>query len=177
VSAGFSYVDLYAFLCVGCQGGASGQQQATNTVQFISSQGLQTNQYNLWVDIESCSGCWSDANTNANFMYDLINELQNQGVSVGVYTSASQWSQIMGSWDGLSSFPLWYPHYDHNPSFSDFRPFAGWTQPTMKQYAGDTSFCGASDVDLDYIPQAHLEVLRARNATRPLSRPRPLPLK
>lgn len=42
-----------------------------------------------------------------------------------------------------------YAHYDGNPSFSDFRPFGGWSKPAIKQYAGDKTECGAG-VDLNY---------------------------
>jgi hypothetical protein len=49
-----------------------------------------------------------------------------------------------------SSHPLWYSHYDNNPSFADFQSFGGWSKPTMKQYQGDTNLCGAS-VDKNYI--------------------------
>ncbi len=30
---------------------------------------------------------------------------------------------------GWGDVPLWYAHYDNNPSFSDFTPFADWTKP------------------------------------------------
>jgi hypothetical protein len=41
--------------------------------------------------------------------------------------------------------PFRYAHYDGNPSFSDFTPFAGWTTPLAKQYQGTTTNgCGAS---------------------------------
>ncbi len=73
------------------------------------------------------------------------------GAVVGVYTSASQWysylhhtsptitlcnyytrEPIMGKYTGGSEFPLWYAHYDGNPSFSDFSPFNGWSKPSIK---------------------------------------------
>jgi hypothetical protein len=54
-----------------------------------------------------------------------------------------------GGSTALSSFPLWYPHYDNNPSYSDWSPFGGWTKPNIKQYMGTTSVCSAS-VDLNY---------------------------
>lgn len=31
----------------------------------------------------------------------------------------------------FSSLPLWYPHYDNNPSFSDFQSFGGWSSPML----------------------------------------------
>ena len=35
----------------------------------------------------------------------------------------------MGGVDNCKKFsqlPLWYAHYDKNPSFSDWQPFGGW---------------------------------------------------
>ena len=70
-------------------------------------------------------------------------------MKVGIYTSQSQWSEIMGSSTIGSSYPLWYPHYDNKASFSDFVPFAGWKKPAIKQYEGDTTECSIS-VDKDW---------------------------
>lgn len=44
-----------------------------------------------------------------------------------------------------------YAHYDNSRSFGDFRPFAGWSKPSIKQYAGDATVCGAG-VDLNWYP-------------------------
>ena len=57
----------------------------------------------------------------------------------------------MGDWHGGADLPLWYAHYDNNPSSSDFRAFAGWSKPAIKQYGGTGSLCGAG-VDLDWYP-------------------------
>lgn len=73
------------------------------------------------------------------------------GERIGIYTSASQWEPIMGNWDGGRQHPLWYAHYDDNPSFSDFRPFGGWTRPSIKQFAGTTSLCRAG-IDKNWYP-------------------------
>lgn len=34
----------------------------------------------------------------------------------------------------FTSHPLWYAHYDNNPSFSDYPKYAlgGWTTPSIK---------------------------------------------
>jgi hypothetical protein len=48
-----------------------------------------------------------------------------------------------GSSHALSSYPLWYPHYDNNPSYSDWSSFGGWTKPAIKQYVGDTTASSA----------------------------------
>lgn len=57
----------------------------------------------------------------------------------------------MGNWDGARFYPLWYPHYDGSPSYSDFVPFGGWTSPSMKQFAGDSWICNV-EVDQNWYP-------------------------
>ena len=55
----------------------------------------------------------------------------------------------MGGSTQFSQYPLWYAHYDSNPSFSDWYPFGGWSSPAIKQYVGDDYFCSAG-VDKNY---------------------------
>jgi hypothetical protein len=66
-----------------------------------------------------------------------------------LFAAASQWGPIGGDSPAFADLPLWYAHYDNNPSFSDWRPFGGWSKPAIKQYQGTTSTCGAS-VDLNF---------------------------
>jgi hypothetical protein len=64
------------------------------------------------------------------------------------------WTTIFG---GKTACPavggnkLWYAHYDGSAAFTDFSAFGGWTKPTMKQFAGDTTVCGV-DLDKNYHP-------------------------
>jgi len=107
----------------------------------------------LWLDVEGAGTYWSSSTANNQaFFQGLVQGAQAAGVSsLGVYTSASQWNPIMGStYTGGSKMPLWYAHYDGNPSFSDFSAFGGWTQPFMKQYNGNQQICGKG-VDNDFI--------------------------
>ena len=81
-----------------------------------------------------------------------MNAVKSHGKTPGIYSSYYMWESIMGtagSCTGLGGVSLWYAHYDGNPSFSDFRQFGGWTKPNIKQYAGDTTLCGAG-VDLSF---------------------------
>lgn len=60
------------------------------------------------------------------------------------FDSKSQWDPITGGTTKFSYLPIWYAHYDNNPSYSDWNNFGGWTKPAIKQYAGTTSLCGGS---------------------------------
>eukprot|EP01103_Thecamoeba_quadrilineata_P005141 TRINITY_DN14979_c0_g1_i1.p1 TRINITY_DN14979_c0_g1~~TRINITY_DN14979_c0_g1_i1.p1 ORF type:complete len:219 (+),score=35.83 TRINITY_DN14979_c0_g1_i1:60-716(+) len=145
---GMKDVDVYFFPCVG----KSATTQVQDAVSFLKQSNSKYGQ--MWFDIESnpSSGCgWtSSTTTNCNFLGSLLSEARALGVKPGVYSSASQWSSIMGSSCTIGkSYPLWYAHYNNAPNFNDFSPFGGWTRPNMKQYEGDKTVCSVG-VDLDY---------------------------
>uniref|UniRef100_A0A6B2LI18 lysozyme n=1 Tax=Arcella intermedia TaxID=1963864 RepID=A0A6B2LI18_9EUKA len=142
-SAGFSYVDVYLFPCVPC-GNAAGQM--SDLVNAISGQ----NYGMIWIDVEVLN--WGSQSSNQNFITEMIDQGRSLGVSMGIYTNKNNWSQIVGvNWNGASTLPLWYAHYDNSPSFGDFSSFGGWSTPSIKQYAGDKSACGVG-VDLNWYP-------------------------
>lgn len=87
-------------------------------------------------------------------MTETINAIKAKGKSAGIYSSAVMWQNIFGSSSAcpsVGSTPLWYAHYDNVQAFSDFKAFAGWTQPKMKQFAGDVTLCTA-DIDKNWRP-------------------------
>ncbi|GAM21639.1 hypothetical protein SAMD00019534_048140 [Acytostelium subglobosum LB1] len=146
-AAGLSHVDAYIFPCYSC-GNPAGQVESM--VKYIQSNGAKFGM--IWFDIEGPGVYWSGNQAdNRNFFSGMVEGAKAAGVNVGVYTSASQWEPIMGNWNGGASFPLWYAHYDGNPSFSDFSAFGGWSKPAIKQYNGDVQVCNL-DVDQDYYP-------------------------
>ncbi len=82
---------------------------------------------------------------------EFVSGLKKYGFRVGIYTNYNNWDLIVGlSWDELSTLPLWYANYDGQLNFDDFKPFGGWSQPTMKQYS-DTTLCGVG-VGLNWYP-------------------------
>ena len=117
----------------------------------------------MWFDIEdnpdpACS--WvKDTAQNCAYMKTLVDAALSMPYfanRTGVYTSIHEWQN---TWMGsnctvAAALPLWYPHYEQppNPSFSDFTPFGGWTQPFMKQYADGPATCGVG-TDLNWRPQ------------------------
>lgn len=113
----------------------------------------------VWIDVETnpSSGCsWSghDASSNCQFLTEILDKVKSHGKTVGIYASSYMWQTIFGSKDAchtVSSHELWYAHYDGKESFSDFTAFGGWTKPTIKQFQGDTTLCGAG-VDKNYHP-------------------------
>jgi len=143
---GMSHVDVYIFPCPTCGDGAG---QATAAIQYLQSYNAKWG--TVWLDIEGPQYWYSDTGSNQAFFNDLVSGAQSAGATVGVYTSESQWVPIMGDWNGGSSFPLWYAHYDDYQSFNDFSAFGGWSSPSMKQFEGDATLCGLG-VDVNWYP-------------------------
>jgi len=143
-AGGMAHVDGYIYPCLRCGNPA---QQVIDTVNHLRQSGANFGM--LWFDIE---GSWpgSVAN-NINFLHGLFNQANAMGIKWGIYTSRSQWGPITGNTAQFGAPPLWYAHYDGSPSFSDFAPFGGWTHPSIKQFSGTTSFCGAS-IDRNFYP-------------------------
>lgn len=140
-TAGFQMVDAYMFPCPKC---GNPLKQVQDMV------GLNLDVKMIWLDIEIFNW-FDDKNRNRRFFEDLLSALEHY-LPIGVYTNQNNWSVIMGSdYNGGSSFPLWYAHYDGQPSFADFKPFGGWHNPTIKQFAGDENICESS-IDVNWKP-------------------------
>ena len=143
--------DVYIFPCRG----KSATAQVNEMFGAISSSLFGM----VWIDVEAnpSSGCsWNghDPNSNCAFLTETINAIKAHGKVPGIYSSMYMWQTIFGSRNGCpsaASQQLWYAHYDNNPSFGDFASFGGWTKPSIKQYVGDTTLCGAG-IDYDYYP-------------------------
>jgi len=103
----------------------------------------------IWFDIEGTQYWTKSETSNRAFFEGLVAEAKRLDVNFGIYSSASQWTPIFGSYNGGAAYQLWYAHYDGVQSFADFVPFGGWTKPAIKQYAGDKSACGLG-IDLNW---------------------------
>ena len=101
----------------------------------------------FWFDIE---GDWNpNPSANVQFLLGMADQARLMSINWGIYTSKTQWDRIMNGTADFGYPPLWYAHYDNNPSFSDFVPFGGWKTPSIKQYVGDATVCGV-DIDKDF---------------------------
>lgn len=149
IAAGLPYHDVYHFPCR--------SQDPTSQVRsdFDQVNGLFGM---MWFDIETnpSPGCgWSgDLASNCAFLGELIDAAHGLGIHTGVYASEYMWGRIMGDSCHVGAdkaSPLWYAHYDHRPSFSDFQPFGGWSKPNVKQYWDGVGYCGIN-ADADWYP-------------------------
>ncbi|KAK6019638.1 hypothetical protein OSTOST_14721 [Ostertagia ostertagi] len=87
---------------------------------------------------------------NVNFLNAILSRANQYGVAVGIYTSSYDWSQITGN-ALINNLALWYwnvygggPLNETPANFTDFRSFAKWTAPSVKQFAQMESVCGVT---------------------------------
>ena len=143
-AAGIKEVDVYIFPCVSC---ANPRKQVTDTLANLKDVEFDK----LWIDVEEYQ--WNkDKAVNREFLSQMLDEASKHVKQLGIYTNWHEWDAIVGrDWDAASKYLLWYPHWDHDPTFNDFRPFGGWTKPFRKQMTCDTFYCNEKFL-VDYQP-------------------------
>ncbi len=52
-----------------------------NHIQWLKSQNVKFD--TIWMDIETCSGCWNDHASNTAFIRDLVEGAASAGAKVG----------------------------------------------------------------------------------------------
>lgn len=150
-SADIATRDVYMFPCPLCSSSAASQMNSL--ISYLHSNCNSAWSGRIWLDIEGSEYWSTSTTTNRNWYQELVTSCSTYSVQCGVYASKSQWQAIFGSSTYCygQSYPLWYAHYDGDPSFTDYPSysFGCWSVPYAKQYKGTTSTsCGLS-VDLD----------------------------
>ena len=124
-----------------------------DNVPFANGYGM------IWIDITQNTGsCRWSTNTQANcdYLRSLIRASTNSGRVPGVYTTAADWTAIMGSQTACSQFwpyPLWVGVNDNTDDFSFYTRIGGWIQPAMKRsiYGYPSTICPGAIYNIDVV--------------------------
>lgn len=130
-------------------------------VQQVNSlmDSVPTNYYSkVWVYVTKNNqpGCdWSTFSETSNCAYlnSIMMAIQNRSKQPGIYSSVTDWQYAfknVNACPGVSSNPLWYEYADDTQSFNNFRSFGGWSQPSMKRYSTNYSWCGTESTNLNF---------------------------
>ena len=107
----------------------------------------------LWLDAEDTSHPYDEQQ-----LLECVALCHLAGMETGIYTGRWWWEPRTGNSQTFAHLPLWHAEYvtpspnadlAMSPDFSKFKPYGGWTQPTIWQYQGTSTLCGHS-VDMNY---------------------------
>ncbi|CAJ0598879.1 unnamed protein product [Cylicocyclus nassatus] len=114
---------------------------AVNNIRSAYQAGLGT-------EVTSPVNWGPNTQENINFLNDIIMAANSYGIAVGIYTNAYDWDQITKG-ANIGNAMLWYwsvygagPRGETPANFDDFRPFASFYRPTVKQFAQKENVCG-----------------------------------
>ncbi|HVA97132.1 MAG TPA: hypothetical protein VND99_05750 [Candidatus Acidoferrales bacterium] len=77
----------------------------TRFIPAVQSTGLSNNpsSYPWWLDVETTNSWESDTSQNAADLEGMVAYIQSLGATVGIYSTSSQWTQIAGTVNAISS--------------------------------------------------------------------------
>ncbi|EPB78287.1 hypothetical protein ANCCEY_02589, partial [Ancylostoma ceylanicum] len=128
----------------------------------------------FWLAVTSPSTWYFDIHRNIAFIEQVIAQARNHQMDVGIYTTEREWYKITGGFRFfLSTPPIWYWSNCCQPdeiaiSFKDFRPFAAWKTPAVKQLRKAFPVCGLivnRDVYFTPINRTFAELAQQNNAS------------
>ncbi|KAL6733472.1 hypothetical protein Aduo_004117 [Ancylostoma duodenale] len=106
------------------------------------------NMRSVWIMVTSPNYWNSNSTMNNNFLNSILSRASQYGLSIGIYTKASEWIQITGN-ATTSNIALWYWSYigggtafESPANYNDFSPFGGWKVPSAKQFGELETVCG-----------------------------------
>lgn len=101
--------------------------------------------YTMWIKVDGNAPGWKSQSENREFILSMLQHGVDNHMALGVQTSAESWANVVGAdWSVDSKYHLWYVSNDGKPDFSDFKPFGGWTKPSIKKFKSDTTVCGVN---------------------------------
>uniref|UniRef100_A0A183FYR3 Glycoside hydrolase n=1 Tax=Heligmosomoides polygyrus TaxID=6339 RepID=A0A183FYR3_HELPZ len=123
----------------------TGAQQLDEILTMFSNCGVTV--VSLWIQVTSPDNWSRTLSTNLNFLNSIFSRAGQYGVSIGIYTSSSEWNSITDYKKRGNYCRYWNVHGGGVPNetpanFNDFRSFGGWTSPSVKQFAQTEGFCG-----------------------------------
>lgn len=106
----------------------------------------------LWLDLEEVPPEEWSTGVLLNFVSLMVEELEERGYLVGIYTRKQWWKDYMKSTAFFTHLPLWCTEYNLDPPYDaswwERNSFGGWDAPIWVQYKDDVDVAGVN-VDLN----------------------------
>ncbi|KAL3995394.1 hypothetical protein ACH3XW_25630 [Acanthocheilonema viteae] len=127
----------------------SGTEQFMEVYNFLTNNNIAVKA--IWIKLTTPIIWPNNQVVNVNFINDFIMCAWRHGLIIGIYTNWYDWKQIAAGQltSNQGQIRLWYWNTlgsgweaATSPMFDDFRPFAGFSKPAVKQYVQNIYVCG-----------------------------------
>lgn len=98
----------------------------------------------IWIQVQLMDRWSANATYNCEYVKRLIAQTKKHKQSSGIASDAPAWEKIMGK-DCIipdDDVGVWWIKHDNEESFDHFKPFGGFTYPTIKEFEGPVKMCG-----------------------------------
>jgi len=161
--------DIYLWLWTG----SNVEQDMRNKLAVVNGQEHLIRK--VWLDVEDTSTSSPGQRINAvRQAYAVIDGwTQTHGKPpAGLYSALWYWPSYMDNTPEFSGRQLWDADYDGiEDAAASWRPYGGWSERAIKQYAGTSTLSGQGGIDLNVLSEAEA----ASIVTPPLPVPEPAP--
>nr|CDJ94645.1 C. briggsae CBR-LYS-6.1 protein [Haemonchus contortus] len=133
----------------------NGTAQFMEVLSNLNIAGIKVNK--VWIQVTSPQNWDPYPQNNVFFLNQVMAAAKKYGICLGFYTNFYDWSQITNN-AFVNGPQLWYWSVNGGgvrgetpANFNDFRPFARFTKPTVKQFGQVETVCGVT-VNRDVYP-------------------------
>ena len=139
------YADIYANPCIECK------MTPETTVDVIVDALKETTYNNFWLVITPNDKWTANTTYNCDYANRFLRQAKKLGKSPGIGSDAPSWEKVMGKGCEITVdyAGCWWLKHDKEQSFEKFKPFGGFTFPTIKEFDGPSKMCNM-DVDLNF---------------------------
>jgi len=139
------YADIYVNPCVSCK--MKPEAQIDQVVEALKGAKYST----MWLKVQLMDKWTANTTYNCEYINAMVNEAQKLGKSAGIGSEASVWENIMGKDCQIKADNIgcWWQKHDKEQSLDHFKPFGGFTFPTIKEFDGPSKMC-AEQVNLNF---------------------------
>ena len=139
------YAHAYINPCVQCK--FEPEFQITQVVEALKG----ANYGGIFIMVQTNDRWSSNKNGNCLYINTLIKAVHKYGYMAGVGSDSALWDTIMGKECMVpeEDVACWWIKHDKEQSLDHFKPFAGFTFPSIKEYDGPANVC-TQEVDLNF---------------------------
>ncbi|KAI1719006.1 lysozyme-like protein 5 [Ditylenchus destructor] len=133
LAEGTYLVDGYLSPCVSANESCkSATDQAADAINNLNQGGGKIGRG--WIQVLAKDNWPAIQTSNQQFITAMASQISAQGAQVGIQTSESDWSTVVGNWTGASQYQLWWVEINGIADYIGFQSFGGWTRPAIHQF-------------------------------------------